>query len=264
MTQIAPPIPYFGGKQKIASKITALFPEHSGYIEPFAGGLSVLFAKCPSRLEVVNDLNGHIVAFWRVLRDYPEALQRACDLTPHAREEFSLADLAEDVSDIERARRVWVLMTQGRSAIWASTGWRHYQDGAAPTAFEKYMSAYRDRMHPAAERLRTVQIEHRPAAEIIDSYGKHSANLLYVDPPYIGETRGSGQRYGVEMKSLEMHQEMLDLLRETKARVALSGYSHPLYEEELSDWQRVEISAKTQVSARREIVWMNYQPDGWL
>lgn len=264
MASLAPPIPYFGGKQKIAQKIIQLFPEHSGYVEPFAGGLSVLLAKPRARLEVVNDLNGHIVTFWRVLRDQPEDLQRVCDLTPHSREEFTLADLGDGLSDLERARRVWVLMTQGRSAIWSSTGWRHYQNGAAPTSFEKYMRAYRDRLHPAADRLRDVQIEQKPALEIITTYGKHVANLLYVDPPYVGETRGSGQRYGVEMKQLDMHAELLEKLDGVAAKVALSGYAHPLYDGALSGWRRVEIAATTQVSARREVVWMNYEPPGWL
>ena len=264
MKPIAPPIPYFGGKQKIAKKIIALFPEHSGYVEPYAGGLSVLLAKPQSRLEVVNDLNGHIVTFWRVLRDHAEDLQRVCDLTPHSREEFTLADLGDGLTDLERARRVWVLMTQGRSAIWSPTGWRHYQNGAAPTAFDKYMSAYRDRMHPAAARLRDVQIEHLPALDIIERYGRHEANLLYIDPPYIGETRGGGQRYGVEMKHLDMHAELLEKIQGVTAKVALSGYAHPLYDEALVGWRRVELAATTQVSARREVVWMNYQPDGWL
>lgn len=102
---LTPPMPYSGGKQWVAKQIVDLFPPHAGYIEPFAGALSALLAKTPSELEVVNDLDGDIVAFWRVLRDQPEELERVCALTPHSRLETVLAGDREGVSDLERARR---------------------------------------------------------------------------------------------------------------------------------------------------------------
>ena len=71
-----PPMPYYGGKQRIADRIVATFPDHLHYVEPFAGGLSVLLAKEQSKLETVNDLDRHLVTFWRVLRDRPEDLMR--------------------------------------------------------------------------------------------------------------------------------------------------------------------------------------------
>ena len=66
------------------------------------------------------------------------------------------------------------------------------------------------------------------------------------------------------MKHLDMHAELLEKIQGVTAKVALSGYAHPLYDEALVGWRRVELAATTQVSARREVVWMNYQPDGWL
>lgn len=79
-----PPIAYYGGKQRVAQAISSMLPAHSHYVEPFAASLAVLLAKPASRLETVNDLDGDLMTFWRVLRDQPQELTRACALTPHS------------------------------------------------------------------------------------------------------------------------------------------------------------------------------------
>lgn len=112
---LKPPAPYYGGKTRLAPWIVSLMSPHQRYIEPFAGTASVLLAKAPSRFEVINDLDGDVVTFFRVLRDRPDELERACRLTPYAREEFlACRDCRlDDVDDLERARRWWVRVAQG-------------------------------------------------------------------------------------------------------------------------------------------------------
>ena len=82
---LRPPFEYYGGKTHLAPKIAALLPPHDHYVEPFAGSLAVLLAKEPSRAETVNDLDGDLVTFWRVLRDRPHDLAWAAAMTPHSR-----------------------------------------------------------------------------------------------------------------------------------------------------------------------------------
>ncbi len=62
------PITYYGGKQKLASTIVPLIPEHTLYNEPFAGGAAIMFAKEPSELEVLNDTNKELINFYKVLQ----------------------------------------------------------------------------------------------------------------------------------------------------------------------------------------------------
>lgn len=258
MTIYRPPMPYSGGKQRIASAIANLLPPHDGYIEPFAGALSVLLAKPPSDLEVVNDLDGDIVTFWRVLRDRPADLERVCALTPHARLEARLARDRSDVDDLERARRVWVLLTQHRAAVLrATSGWRFVHSGNR-MPLSAYLDAYVARIAPAAERLKRVSLECRPALDIISAYGNRPENLLYVDPPYLGETRTSRRgQYRHEMLTEDSHIELLEHLLEAKAAVALSGYTHPLYDEALIGWDRHELDAVAAMGqARTEVVWI--------
>src|SRR5437868_4884894 len=110
-----PPIAYYGSKVRLAEQIAERLPAHTHYVEPFAGSLAVLLAKKPSRMETVNDIDGDLMNFWRVLRNRPEELFRVCSLTPHSRFEHdaSYVDISA-LDELERARLVWVRLTQGR------------------------------------------------------------------------------------------------------------------------------------------------------
>lgn len=256
-----PPVPYFGSKSSIADWIVALLPDHEHYVEPFCGGLSVLLAKHPSRMETVNDKDGELMTFWRVLRNRPDELLRACFLTPHSRAELA-ATWDPTTDELELARRIWSRLAQGRSGTLRKTGWRHYIDPAgSSTSMPGYLEAYADRLAASAERLHQVSLEAMPALELIARYGSRAGVLLYVDPPYLGETRGWGNNYRVEMKTADEHQELAAALADCKATVVLSGYHSPLYDELYDGWHRYEQrtstgNAKT-AKARVEVLWSN-------
>lgn len=257
-----PPTPYFGSKQSIAPWIVSLLPPHEHYVEPFCGSLAVLLAKPPSRMETVNDLDHGLMTFWRVLRDEPEALLRQVALTPHSRAEFEAARKPAD-SDLETARRVWVWLTQSRSATLRKTGWRHYVAPAGCSAsMPDYLDGYRDRLAACAERLMRVSLECRPALELIAAYGSRPDVLLYVDPPYLGSTRGWGNNYRFELKTEEEHRDLAEALWECTATVVLSGYPSPLYAELYEGWHRVDCSSATGNAtpgsqSRTEALWSN-------
>ena len=81
------PLKWHGGKYYLASKIVGLMPSHLHYVEPFFGGGAVLLARDPEDdglwlfpnkgvSEVVNDINGSLINFWRVLQDPRNASRR--------------------------------------------------------------------------------------------------------------------------------------------------------------------------------------------
>ena len=257
-----PPLVYFGGKINLADRIVALMPQHDHYVEPYCGSLAVLLAKPPVAHETVNDLDGDLMTFWRVLRDQPGDLERVCALTPHARAEHAATyQNPGDVSDLERARRVWVQLTQGRAGIRTKTGWRHYQDPSGSTgSMPRYLSGYVQRMAPAADRLAGVSLECRPALDVIADFGRHPRVLMYIDPPYLTSTRTSGG-YLHDLGGDADHAALLGALNGCKSIVMLSGYPSPLYEDALSGWDRVEIQTATgqggEWQDRTEVVWCN-------
>jgi DNA adenine methylase len=263
-----PPIPYFGSKASIAQRVAQLFPDHGHYIEPYAGSLAVLLAKSPILQETVNDLDQQIVNFWRVLRDRPADLERACALTPHSRAEQLAAHQAIPADELESAVATWTRLTQSIGANpGKNTGWRHYhsphRDGSLA---KRHMPAWCARIAPAAQRLKGVSLECRPALDVIRDYGRPGA-LIYADPPYLPSVLSTQADYPAAPMTVDDHTEMLDALTRTQAFVAISGYDSDQYTRTLAGWWRTEIPARAgnanrgrRAQRRTEIVWTNYEP----
>ena len=235
----------------------------------------MLLAKPQSPMETVNDLDGDLMNFWRVLRDRPGELERVCALTPHSRAEYLLA-YEPTTDDLERARRVWVNLTQGRGGQMRRTGWRFYQDPrGSHSSMPEYLDAYTARIAAAAARLRNVSLECQDALELIEAYGRHPETLIYADPPYLGSLRSlnkgrcRGPDYSHELRSDDEHRELLETLLGCRSAVVLSGYASPLYDDLLATWSRREIATQTGNGgtdrARSEVLWSNRPfPQGQL
>ncbi len=257
---LTPPFAYYGGKTTLAPAIVDLLPPHNHYVEPFAGSLAVLLAKPAVKAETVNDLDGDLVTFWRVLRDQPEDLARAAMLTPHSRAELETARDTDVPDDLERARRVWVRLSQSRSSSMKQSGWRYRQDHRLVPSMPDYLTAYVARMEAVAQRLKRVSLECRNGVEVIRDYGRHKAVCIYADPPYLGSTRATNYRH--EMTGEKQHRDLADALNACNAAVVLSGYLSPLYEQLFAGWHVTPVRAPSTLSGandRLEVLWSNRQ-----
>ena len=74
MKSLGAPFPYYGGKARLADAVWRELGDVTVYAEPFAGSLAVLLASEPHRREIVCDTDGHIVNFWRALRNDPDGV----------------------------------------------------------------------------------------------------------------------------------------------------------------------------------------------
>jgi DNA adenine methylase len=260
---------WYGGKFSHLEWLLPLLPECHHYCEPFAGSASVLLNRSPSPVETYNDLDGEVANFFRVLRDDKERLIEAIGLTPFSREEFSIAcELAPSLSPLERARRFFVRARQVRTGLaqTASLGrWANCKNtsrAGMSGVISRWLGSIED-LPEIAERLLRVQIENRPATDVIRLYDAPNT-LFYCDPPYIHLTRGDDNAYGYELTNDE-HRELAEVLKSVQGKVAISNYQCDLMDELYPPpkWIKTVAPEKTIHSTkdkRVEALWTSYDP----
>ena len=260
---------WYGGKFSHLDWLLPLLPTCHHYCEPFAGSAAVLLNRESSPIETYNDLDGEVCNFFRVLREQKERLTEVIGLTPFSREEFSIAcELDPNVSELERARRFYVRARQVRTGLaqTASLGrWANCK-GTSRAGMSGVVSRWLGAIEALPEigsRLMRVQIENRPASEVIRLYDSKET-LFYCDPPYIHDTRGDSKAYGFEMTD-DAHRELADVLNTVKGNVALSNYDCQLMDQlfPAKRWRKIVGPEKTIHSTkdvRREVLWTNYDP----
>lgn len=258
-----PPVRYYGGKWRVGNWVIEQFPPHKCYVEPFCGGASVLLQKSPAWVEVLNDLNDDVIAFFDCLRDRPAELVRAILLTPYSREELRRARIEAPANDrLEKARRFYIRQWQsyGSGVGKSSTGWRFQVGNGGETRANAVGSWNRiEHLWAAAKRLKMVQIEHDDAFKVIERFDG-PGTLFYVDPPYVHETRyhsSPSKGYAFEMTD-EDHRRLAGVLKSVRGMVVLSGYPSGLYDELFSGWKRLEREVQDINSAKKtECLWLS-------
>jgi DNA adenine methylase len=272
-----PPLKWHGGKHYLARRIVALMPPHLHYVEPYFGGGAVLLARDPEDpslwlaphlgvSEVVNDINRRLINFWRVLRDaaHFERFRRAVEAIPLARTEWEAAHThAHDGKDpVADAVAFFVDCRQSRSGLMKgfTPMTRNRTRRGMNGNVSEWLSAV-EGLPAVHKRLMRVFIENIPALELIrreDAPG----TLFYCDPPYLHETRSATDAYAHEMTEKD-HQELLDVLRQCKGKVVLSGYPSNLYDRALVHWNRHTFDLPNNAAAGKqkdretEVLWCN-------
>ena len=252
---------YHGGKWKLADWIISRFPAHRTYVEPFGGAASVLMKKEPCYAEVYNDLAGEIVNLFRVARDHGPELARRVELTPFARDEFTLS-YEVDADPIEQARRTLVRSYMGFGSAAASrkaTGFRANSNRSGTTPAHDWAN-YPDALRLVIGRLQGVVIENKDARSVMAQHDSPET-LFYVDPPYVAASRDSGSDYLHEMDDAD-HEELAVFLRGLRGMVIVSGYQSGLYGKIFEGWRQEEREAFADgARPRLEVLWFNDAAD---
>lgn len=257
------PISYYGGKQKLSSKIVPLFDkiDHKLYCEPFVGGGAIFFSKKPSEVEVINDTNKELINFYHVLQNRFVELEKRVKVTLHHR---GLHDDAHVVynkphlfDEVKRAWAVWVLSSQSFSSM-LDGAWGF--DKKKGTTTKKITNKRNEFSEQYAIRLQNVQLECADALYIIQSRDTKDS-LFYCDPPYYNSDMGHYDGY-----SEQDFENLLKLLSSIKGRFVLSSYPSKLLTEytRANGWhfqvyeQGVSVNAKGKYLKRKwEVVTAN-------
>lgn len=241
----------------MARRIVALLPPHHCYVEPFAGGLAVLFAKgipewaassAHSYREVVNDRDGDLINMWIALRD-DDRLIDTLQHTPYSRQLHALS---------KGGKTPWAKFVR-LSQSFASV--EHGSWSINPNAVGCNHSAtwlgLIDRLPAVMQRLQGVYIECLDALDVIQRWDR-PGTCFYCDPTYPGADQGDYKGYTVDD-----FRRLIQTIEHAKGSFVLSCYDQPDIEIP-SDWQRHEFRASVGASRqltgkqrhRTEVVWV--------
>ena len=243
----------YGGKANHADWIVSHLPQTECYIEPWFGMGSVLLARPPCPVEIVCDLNGDIVNWWRVIRERPDDLARMVTFTPRSRSELEYAWELLDGDCDDPLKRAWALQINLLQGMNATTGCKpRWSMCIKPSVGSVYRCWPREKYTELAIRMCNVQVENRSAESLLERVADIPYALVYCDPPYYSAKRQYSHN-DVDVDALT------DLFQRQKGSVAISGYDG---EWDHLGWRRVEKDVTTMASEQRtqrtEMLWMNF------
>jgi len=208
--------PYIGGKNRVASKLIALFPKHRCFVEVFAGAANVLLAKDPSDAEVINDINSDLINLFRVIRWHPDELFKELVLITHSRKEYEDYHDQPGLTDVQRAARHWFKLKTSFGGT-GSAGYRNFSFGTVKKSPLRLASP--EVIMQAHERLDGVFIENDDFDNIINRYDR-SHTFFFCDPPY-----WKGADYGVPFE-WDDQVRLAESLRKIKGKFLLTINDH--------------------------------------
>lgn len=209
------PIKWVGGKRNLANRLVSIFPEHYTYVEPFFGAGWVYFKKEKAEVEIVNDINGELINFYKVIKECPEVFCDEFELLPKSRELFDdfTKQNPSDLSNIERAVRFYYLLMLNFGGRFNRFTFSIRNDGIKQINFDRLPS----NIKKAHNRLKDTYIERVDYKEIIKKWDKEDT-LFYLDPPYLETTEKDYESNFGEQE----YEELASLLKEAKGKFVLT------------------------------------------
>lgn len=260
---------YFGGKFTYIDDIYPYFPleKHFSHMCELFGGsgvLSINYKPNKPLIRTINELNGDITNFFKILRDRHQELIEVLLLTPVSEQEYlNCFEYCED--DLERARRFYVRVRQsffGLGAQRKNKGWHMAKSKANSNGGEsvsKWNNSIPKLMEVAellASNFQIINSDYTSAIDRVDT----ASSFFYADPPYPYITRSSSNDYKYEFSDQD-HVELSKRLHAIKGYAMISSYESDLYSNLYSDWNFIKLPKKLngiRTKQQHECIWFNY------
>lgn len=236
--KVRAPFRYWGSKVQMAPWIVERLPAHDHFVEACAGSAAVMAVKPPVAAETLNDIYGEVVNFFRVLQNPALAsdLIDRVSFTPYSHREFIDAGRALDADAVPSGtvERAWAFFVRMQMAVVPGrTGWSYGVRGPSAKKANKpgRWATMPELLRLAAERFERVQITDWDVLELIRRLDAPGV-LVFVDPPYIGESRplslGSSSAYAHDAFD---HEAFIGAMHNARsASFAVTHYPHPMYD----------------------------------
>jgi len=242
------PLSWVGGKSRLRKTIVKMMPDHTCYCEPFCGAAWVLFEKEPSKVEVINDINGELINFFRVIKKNYKAFLKECGWLLVSRELFEDFRRCnpKHLTPVERAVRFLYLVKCSFGGIPTFNSFGTFTTSKPKLNLRK-LPEFISAVH---ERLKQVLIENLDFEQCISRYDR-THTFFYVDPPYWGVNY-----YGVSFGA-DDHMRLKEVLKKIKGKFLLSINDIPGTRALYKDFnvQRVEVfySVSRRTDKRRKV-----------
>jgi DNA adenine methylase len=172
--------------------------------------LAVLLAKERSKQEVVNDLNGNLVNFFRCVRFHQEPLLVEIEFVLNSREEFHDFRSQPGLTDIQRAAR-WFFRNKN-----CFGGANMDSFGTSALSTHGSRSARMEAIRDLSLRLDRVVVENLDWQHCIRLYDRNTT-FFFIDPPY---TDCDARMYG--SWTISDVQKLRDVLAQLKGKWVLT------------------------------------------
>lgn len=228
---------WMGGKYQLARKIVEQIPDHACYCEPFAGAAWPLFAKEPSRSEVINDINKDVINLYRVLQHHVEEFLKFFKWVLVSRDEFDrlLKQNPETLTDIQRAARFYYIQKTCFGGRLTSPSFGYSK--TVPSRLN--LVRIEEELSAVHLRLARVLFENLSYPDILNRYdGKET--FFYIDPPYWD----TEDVYGKNLFSKDDFSKLAGILKEAKGKFLLSLNDVPEIRQIFSEFFIKDVSLK--------------------
>lgn len=271
------PITYYGGKKSIITHYLDLVPVHDTYVEPFVGGGELFWQKDPVRNETINDINGNVVNFYRVLKLKYKALKRAIDATLYSRQlhrkAYKIYSHPGTASDVQRAWAFWMRANFSHSNK-IDGGLRFSADMGSlpPSVMLNKKQEFTDRL---AARLERTYIECDDALHLLRGSRNVDTGFYELDPPYFfgDDTRPADQGHYRRVFKVDQYEDLLNwCAHECKGKFILHNYKSAMLDRfiKVHGWQKKEVTHRIKAPRKsgptklEMIVWNYSTPCGTL